>query len=367
MDITGKIAQANGRLKAGNLGVQIQQIGDRLYLRATLPPKPGNSNPRPHQQRISLGVRANPAGLKQAEAEARKVGALLACREFDWAPYLNLVEDSPQNCGELIEGLRQNYRASETTWQGDYLKIFKLLPQEKPLTQELVERTIQSLTPDNPNSRTRERAAIALGRLCRFAGLEYDPAALAGKYSPSLVEPRDLPTDEDIVKSWKSLENLSWAWFYGMVATYGLRPHECFHIKEYEWPIIRIDKPTKTGERAIWPFYPEWVEQFHLQEVLIPPIKLDRSNEAIGRACTHYFWKKLPFNLYSLRHRWAVRTLEFGLDISLSAQQMGHSVATHSRIYHRWIGKDVHQRAFEALIANPNRPIPPTAHLLSGD
>lgn len=358
MEISGKIAQANGRLNAANVGVIIEQRANRLVLRATLPPKPGSQQSRPYQQRISLGIRASLAGVKEAESEARKIGALLACREFTWEPYLRLV-DVPQTCGELIEALHKNFRASETTWRGDYIKIFKLLPADRPLTAELVERTINSLTPENPNSKTRKRAAIALGKLCKLAGLEIDLSLLAGDYSPAVVEPRDLPSDADIVTAWAALTNQNWRWFYGMLATYGLRPHEVFKIREFDWPIVIVDKPTKTGERAVWPFYPEWVEQFGLQEIALPGINLNRSNEAIGGACTTYFWRKLPHNLYSLRHRWAIRTLEFGLDISLAAQQMGHSVAIHSRIYHRWIGKDVHQRAYTALMANPHRPLPP--------
>jgi len=60
-----------------------------------------------------------------------------------------------------------------------------------------------------------------------------------------------------------------------------------------------------------------------------------------------------------LRHRWAVRTLEYGLDISLAAQQMRHSVQVHSDIYHHWITEDVHRRAFNALMLRPDRPRPP--------
>ncbi len=55
--------------------------------------------------------------------------------------------------------------------------------------------------------------------------------------------------------------------------------------------------------------------------------------------------------LGSLR-RWAIRTLELGLDQTLAAQQMGHSREIHDKIYHRWIDQSVHQRAFEFLEAS---------------
>ena len=81
MDIQGKINQANGRLKSSKLGVAIQKIGNRLYLRATLPPKPTSKKVEPYQQRISLGLYANGAGLQTAEQEARKLSlAITQCQ-----------------------------------------------------------------------------------------------------------------------------------------------------------------------------------------------------------------------------------------------------------------------------------------------
>lgn len=88
MDFQGRLNQANGRLVSGKVGVKIEVKGNRLYLRATLPPKPDSPKRQPHQQRLALGYYANPAGISLAEAEARKVGALLDCKEFSWEPYL---------------------------------------------------------------------------------------------------------------------------------------------------------------------------------------------------------------------------------------------------------------------------------------
>lgn len=67
--MSGKIKQVNGRLKAGNIRARVQQKGGRLYLQATLPPKPGSSRETPYQQRIALGIAATGQGLKLAEAE----------------------------------------------------------------------------------------------------------------------------------------------------------------------------------------------------------------------------------------------------------------------------------------------------------
>jgi len=109
MDISGRLAQANGRLESASLGVRIKQRGDRLLLRATLPPKPGSAGKGMHQQLLSIGVRANPAGLKEAELEARKIGVLLESSNFDWTPYLKTANSTPITCANWIDRFQQHY------------------------------------------------------------------------------------------------------------------------------------------------------------------------------------------------------------------------------------------------------------------
>ena len=75
------VTAINERLKAAKVGVTVRQKGSSVYLRATLPPKAGETTWK--QRDVSLRIYANPAGLERAEAEARKLGALLACKEFD--------------------------------------------------------------------------------------------------------------------------------------------------------------------------------------------------------------------------------------------------------------------------------------------
>ncbi len=82
MDIQARLNQANGRLRAAKVGVTVEMKGNRLYLRATFPPKADSTKSSPFQQRLALGCHANPAGISFAEAEARKIGALLDCKQF---------------------------------------------------------------------------------------------------------------------------------------------------------------------------------------------------------------------------------------------------------------------------------------------
>lgn len=365
ISIAGRIEQANGRLKAANVGVVIEQHGNRLCLRATLPPKPDAARSEPYQQRISLsnqGIRANPIGIKEAEAEARKVGALLARREFDWQPYLRFNDDLCLTIADWIAQFEDDYFTrksrtpqSETTWRHDYLKIFNKLPKNVILSVEVLKETILSTPPD---SRTRKRAVMVLTALAKFADIEVNFKSLAGSYSPRTVAPRDLPDDQAIATKFHQLPAGCWRWAFGILATYGLRNHELFHLDFSKFPVLLVQE-GKTGSRRVYPIYPEWAQEWELENVNLPQCS-GKTNSDLGNRVTHAFKRlEIPFNPYDLRHAWAVRSLEFGLDVSLAAAQMGHSVQVHTDLYHHWISEEVHQRAFNILLNRPDRPHPP--------
>jgi integrase len=195
--------------------------------------------------------------------------------------------------------------------------------------------------------------------LAKFAKLDFDPKPYRGNYSPEMVTPRNLPEDLTIAKLRETFANKAWQWVYGMMATYGLRNHEVFKLDLSDFPIVQVLEDTKTGFREVWPCYEEWAIEWQLNEPVFPPIKLNRSNQAIGNSVTKYLSPKLPFSPYDLRHCWAVRTMEFGWPDTLAAQQMGHSLMVHNRTYHRWITRRQHQRVYDLLVKRPDRPKPP--------
>jgi integrase len=361
MDFSGKLAQVNGRLKASRVGVTVEQHGGKLRLRATLPPKPGSTKTDDYQQRISIGLPANLAGLREAEREARLVGAQLASREFSWARYLGaeaLPETKP--CERWVNEFHRHYiqvnGGKETTWQGDYAKVLKKLPPHSPLTPQQLETLILKT---KPNTKSRVRACMVAGAIAKFARLEFDPKPYRGNYSPAQVTPRNLPSDQMVAKYRYSLTNPAWRWVYGMMATYGLRNHEVFHLDLSAFPIVQVLQPTKTGSREVWPCFPEWADEWGLRDPQLPNCDLNRPNDKLGHTVTEYLSPKLPFSPYDLRHAWAVRTLEFGWPDALSAQQMGHSLEVHNRTYQRWINTRHHQRVYDLLVNRPDRPRPP--------
>jgi integrase len=360
-DIERRLSLANGRLRAAKVGVIIQARGGKLYLQATLPPKPTSLKKEPYQQRIALGTNVNGSGISYAEAEARKIGALLGCKQFDWHPYLAIASTNTTIATLLAEfekdyfTRRQRNPKSQTTWDKDYLAVISRLPQAQELTSEVIVGAIALTAPD---SRQRKRFCMVLSAFAKFANLAIDIKRYAGSYNPRRAKPRDLP-DDLLIQTWfEQIPDPAWQWFYGMLATYGLRPHEAFYIDFDLYPIATVSE-GKTGARRIWACYPEWASKWNLQSALKPHVNA-KNNSELGAKAGRYFKRiGLPFHLYDLRHSWAVRTLEFGLDLSLAAQQMGHSVQVHSDLYHAWISDTHHQKAYDAIMQRGDRPKPP--------
>jgi integrase len=260
-------------------------------------------------------------------------------------------------CKQLISEARRDYLAKGgtlTTWDGDYAKIYKLLPPGERLTPAL---TLKVITGTTPNTRTRQRACMAMGALARLARITVDTAAYAGNYSSKNRRADftvELPTDSQILMYGLGLKNKSWRRLYGFMATYGIRPHEAFFLDDSK---VGSDDPQlrvlegKTGPRICYPFPREWVHRFALDKPQsLPNVNLDRSHEAIGHSATSYFSGiRAPFNLYSMRHRHALRMKEAGTEDQWAAAWQGHSQEVHRATYLRFLGPDGGASAFAKL------------------
>lgn len=372
--IDARLLQVNQRLKVARLGVQIERRGEKLSLRATFPPKPDSMRLRPCQQRLPLGLPATTTGLKQAEQEAKIIAAQLLQNTFDWRPYL-LVPGGKLNQMELADQIqaferflldparRGNLASRQTTWDSayaPYLRKLWAIAQTHPRLSlpEAIRATILAAAPE---SRSRQVCCTALGAFSQFLGLElpFELKELWGTYNHTQAQARELPTDELILATWERIPNPTWRFVYGIMATYGLRNHEVFFcdysaLAEARDVTIRVLPTTKTGMHEVWPFYPEWVEQFQLRQVCLPAIATDLTQttlQRIGQRVTSQFRRYgLPFSPYDLRHAWAVRTIHVGLPDTVAARMMGHSVAVHTRTYHQWITRRDQQQAVDTAL-----------------
>ncbi|MEO0409638.1 MAG: site-specific integrase, partial [Cyanobacteria bacterium P01_A01_bin.135] len=333
-DIDSQLQQVNQRLKVAQLGVQIERRGTKLSLRGTLPPRPHGSRLKPHQQRLSLGLPATKAGLKQAEQAAKIVAAKLLAKEFDWRQYQPTGTGgrlSDLSLTEQIDAFRASFLShkpvsAETTWRTAYAPYLRKLAATQQASRRLTlaEAIYATIDAIPQRSRSRQVACTALSAFAQFLGIELpDLAHRWGTYSRPQTR-RELPTDELIVETYHQIPNPTWRFVYGMMATYGLRNHEVFFCDlsglgaaAPSEAAVEVLETTKTGQRDVWPFHPEWVREFNLAEVRLPKLTTDLSQttlQRVGQKVTTQLRRyNLPFKPYDLRHAWAVRTIHVGL------------------------------------------------------
>jgi hypothetical protein len=123
----------------------------------------------------------------------------------------------------------------EDTWKRHYWAAYKKLPLDQLLTEtNILEAVLQSA----PNSRTRKYDCIRINSLTEFTGVAVNLDADRGNYSPRKAKPRELPTDEEIIRVRENflkgrvrVEAWRWQNVYSLMACYGLRPDEVFYCE----------------------------------------------------------------------------------------------------------------------------------------
>jgi len=230
-----ELKKLNDRLQEALSPVRVRLKGKNLALRATLPNKLVHGIGR-RQYDISLKLPATKDGLKRAEREAHKLAQHLAENSFDWKLYINPRHDPQQKpIAQLVEDFRSDYtrthRLEDRTWDNTWAGTFRKLPQDVPISEALILAVVHSTPQD---SRNRELVCQRLQRLSDFADMGMDLSAYHGDYEP---EPRDIPNDELIVEWCDRVPNEAWRWVYGMLATFGLRPHEAFACSNSKFKI----------------------------------------------------------------------------------------------------------------------------------
>ncbi len=383
MDLSDGLDTINQQLREDGFRLRIEQRGRRLNLRGPLPRR---DNPdRTSVQRLSPGLAADPAGLRDAEQTVRLVERQLNRGAFNWDDWAVTGRSSTpaDRCGQStdVAGVISQFQAaffadprrrrspsgSRTTWTGaylPYLRRLQSLAQGQVIDAELLLRTLSSY---EDGSRSRQQCATALSALAHHLDLTLpeDWRQEAGGYGLHKAQFRQLPTDRQILEAAMRIPNPRWRLVYGLMATYGLRNHEvffcdCSPLGSGGDRVLRVLPTTKTGEHQSWPFHPDWVERFGLEQLgddvsALPAIRTDLRTttlQQVGRRVSEQFRRyALPITPYDLRHAWAVRTIHIGLPDTVAARMMGHSVAIHTRTYHHWITRRDQQQAVDTALA----------------
>jgi hypothetical protein len=362
-----ELGDLNDRLKFSDIPVRVRLKGRNLALRATLPKKPGEGSGR-KQYDISLKIPRTRDGLKRAEREANILAQRMADGSFEWSQYATGPNDDPlqsKPISQWIAELKPHYFATQRrgkngkqitdeTWRVQWGSTFRKLPQSEPLTAGLLLAAVLST---GEGTAIREKTCQRLQHLANFAGIQIDLSLYdVGYESP----PRDIPED-DLILDWHDrIPNADWRWVFGMMATFGLRPHECFDCKFLDPLTVQVGTQTKTGERQTKAIPPEWVDRWKLLDGTPPPGKT-RTPVQRGTSVSKQFRRyEVLMQPYDLRHAWAIRTsVVNGIPLATAAQWMGHSVTTHTRIYQKWLKASTNDQIYKSLILGKSTP--PTA------
>ena len=375
MNVIQEINNFNDKFATKGSKLRIEKRGDKLNIRGSLPSKKNNNNFT--VQRISLGLKADSAGLEEAKKKLQLITLQLDLNQFNWINWVkNPDKEEIKNELKFLTKINEfedfffsetknEYLTStrKTTWKSSYKPYLKRIISiyDKSDSENLNNIFMTTLKSYKEGSRSRKQCATSLSVLAKFLDhtLPENWNLMAKGYGLKKASFRDLPTDEKIEELWEEIPNNSWKYVFGLMATYGLRNHEVFFcdlssLTNNGDKIIRVLPTTKTGEHQVWPFHPKWIDRFELYKLgqdreLLPNINRDLRKttlQNIGKKITDQFKRySLRIKPYDLRHAWAVRTIFYDLPDTVAARMMGHSVSLHTQTYHHWITKRNQQQA----------------------
>jgi hypothetical protein len=132
-----RIDQAVEQANQGLNRIKIFRRGRKLALRGTLPKKPGEGKGN-RQTTISLGVFANPSGVKVALAKAQRLESDLNMDRFQWSDWESGAEEQitkTANTWAKEFGTIKAGTIKASSYESNYREPLDSLPA-KPLTEE---------------------------------------------------------------------------------------------------------------------------------------------------------------------------------------------------------------------------------------
>jgi integrase len=329
----------------------------RLYLLARVPRRDGQ--PGLQQQRIALRLDDTPVNRRAAAKQLQTLERQLADGSFSWAYWLD------QEPGiTWREAIARLYRArvtlgrtSESTWEINYLGRLRQIPASSQCDTASIAKALQKY---DRGSCSYKELFYLLRHLAKLVAVPF-PEVPVPTYRDA--EPVAVPTDEEII-AWVEGAGPA-AWYLGMMATYGLRPHEVEGAVLIERDYCQVQDATKTGFRTVVPVPREWVERFKLHDRQLRPTMSGRGGQDRGDVVAKWLWRQcrgLPWRPYALRHAYAGRLWREGgsrLDIYTAARLMGHTPTQHAKTYRAHIQPHLVAEAAErALMGDPAPPLP---------
>lgn len=386
MKFSEELTKVNLRLRSSKTKVSIEAKKGGIQLRATLPLKPDDLSKDGREKKqytISLGIPANFEGLKTAEEESYELGRLIARKMFVWTDKY-LGKQATKNRGitfrEFYEQFEKRYfetrkrtLKSEGTIRG-YLGVYRT----HLFSDDVINpQNIRNLILEIKVPLARRNAIRVISLVAKMLKIEVVLSDLCLKHES---KPRNIPLDIEIVKLVNNFQDryefhspqnpkyknnwMAYKLAYSLLAIYGLRPREILNKPDFDWLLsseniqntFKVHKDNKTGYREVLPFVPDWVELFDIKNTeLITTFKEVLNNwetpaqlHLKAKLIANNFKKAdIPFAPYDLRHACAIRAHLQGVPIKASADNLGHSVEMHTKVYQQWFGLENRRKAFD--------------------
>jgi integrase len=312
------------------------------------------------QMRIPLRLKFSGANLISAEQKAKELSsdieaAAYCQRVFPLAKWgLASEPEAGQSVGFWVDQLIK--RAEDDGLAPSSIRAYRRalgrLPRAEALTGELLLSALAGVT-DRP--RTQLLCYQKFGQLAKLAGLHVDLSRYRGSYSPALLAERPIPTREQIVSAWRSIQHPGWRWVLGVLIVFGVRNHEALQLDLDDLMAgghSVFVRRGKTGPHTAWALSPEDIDIFELRVCPCSPRVSFASNDQAGSRVGKYLSRRRlgGWTPYDLRHAWAIETAmgPKALPLALAAQSQGHSQRIHESTYQRWTSPEVQRGAYES-------------------
>lgn len=336
------------------LGITVTKGNLSVY--GQLPHKDGT--PGRKQQKIATGLKddTKPNGERgpnwaKAQKVLKKVERELKNGTFEWSNYSQRVSKDGPRWSDAIRLLYEkkvtNGKTKQNTWDVNYMGSLRRLDPSEPVTPENMVKVMEKW---GQETYSYKKVYYLMRDIAYLLSMEF-PIKKPPLYSSATVAIREVPSDQEIVQ-WVLSAPQPYRWFWGMAATYGLRPHEIEVSKMIQKDYLQVPDGTKTGFRTVVPLHREWVELFDLRnkQDRAPEWRDSKKKDAVSRMLGKELEKQgATWTNYSLRHAFAGRLWNEGgadLDVYTAARLMGHSVKVHTDTYRAFI--DPHQVAVAA-------------------
>ena len=302
----------------------------RLYLLARVPRRDGQ--PGLQQTRIALRMDDTPVNRRAAAKQLQTLERQLERGTFEWGYWQDQREGLTWR--EAIAKLHRARvtlgRTSETTWEVNYMGRLRQIPPASIVTTESMAAALQRY---ERSSCSYKELWYLLQHLSRLVGVPFPELPVPTYGAAELVT---VPSDAEII-AWVEGASAAGSWYFGMMATYGLRPHEVEGAVLIEKDYCQVSDASKTGFRTVVPLPKEWVERFKLRDRRLRPTKGGSGSNAVAQWLHKEVRRQgVPWRPYALRHAYAGRLWRQGgsrLDVYTAARLMGHTAAQHAKTY----------------------------------